>query len=56
MAQEAGYKCGITVDYGYNDLHTDLFRLKRISVNDGRSLDELIVKSSGCYAFLKQIF
>lgn len=56
IAKKAGYKCGITVDYGYNDLHTDLFRLKRISVNDGRSLDELIVKSSGCYAFLKQIF
>ncbi len=55
LAQEAGYTCGITVDFGFNDLHTDLFRLKRISVNDGRTLDELIVKSSGCYAFLKKI-
>lgn len=55
MAKEAGYKCGITVDYGFNDLHTDLFKLKRISVNDGRTLDELIVKSSGCYTFLKQL-
>jgi len=52
--QEAGYTCGVTVDHGYNDLHSDLFRLKRISVNDARSLDELVVKSSGLYAFLLQ--
>lgn len=52
--QEAGYTCGITVDHGYNDLHSDLFRLKRISVNDARSLDELVVKSSGLYAILLQ--
>lgn len=56
LAKKAGYICGITVDYGFNDLHTDLFRLKRISVNDGRTLDELIVKSSGCYAFMKHLF
>lgn len=56
MAKEAGYTCGITVDYGFNDLHTDLFRLKRISVNDGgHSHDELIVKTSGCYAFMKSL-
>lgn len=50
--KEAGYACGITVDHGYNDIHSDLFRLKRISVNDARSLDELVVKSSGLYALL----
>ncbi|MBO4905646.1 MAG: polysaccharide deacetylase family protein [Bacteroidaceae bacterium] len=55
LAKEAGYICGITVDYGFNDLHTDLFQLKRISVNDARSMDELIVKASGCYAFMKQL-
>lgn len=55
LAQKAGYMCGITVDFGFNDVQTDLFRLKRISVNDGRTKDELIVKASGCFAFLKQI-
>lgn len=55
LAQEAGYTCGITVDFGFNDIHTDLFRLKRISVNDGRTLDELVVKSSGCFAFIKKL-
>lgn len=53
LAQDAGYKCGITVDSGYNDMKTDLFRLKRFSVNDAKSTTELMVKASGCYALLK---
>jgi len=56
IAKEAGYVCGITVDPGYNDLTTDLFRLKRFSVNDARTKDELIVKSSGCFAYIKKCF
>lgn len=56
LSQEAGYSCGITVDPGYNDMHTDLFRLKRISVNDAHTKDELIVKASGCFALMKRLF
>lgn len=56
LAREAGYTCGITVDFGFNDIHTDLFRLKRISVNEGRTMDEFVVKASGCFAFFKQLF
>ena len=55
LAKEAGYTCGITVDHGFNDLNTDMFRLKRISVNEGRTQDEFIVKSSGCFAYFKQL-
>lgn len=53
MAKEAGYRCGVTVDSGYNDKHTDLFRLKRFSVNDAKSITELMVKASGVYALIK---
>ncbi len=53
LAKEAGYECGITVDYGFNDLKSDIFRLKRISLNDTDNIDELIVKASGLWAFLK---
>ncbi len=53
LARMAGYECGITVDSGYNDLKTDLFKLKRFSVNDARNTTELMVKASGCYATLK---
>lgn len=56
FAKQAGYECGITVDAGYNDRGTDLFRLKRVSVNDAKTMDELIVKASGCYVLLKQVF
>jgi peptidoglycan/xylan/chitin deacetylase (PgdA/CDA1 family) len=53
LANEAGYQCGITVDFGYNTLDTDLFRLKRLSVNDTGNLDELAVKASGVWQFFK---
>ena len=55
FTRQAGYECGVTVDPGYNDRDSDLFRLKRISVNDAESLDELIVKASGCYILLKRL-
>lgn len=53
LCKEAGYQCGLTVDYGFNTIHTDPFKLKRLSVNDTDNLDELIVKASGVWAFLK---
>ena len=53
LAKEAGYECGVTVDFGYNTLDTDLFRLKRLSVNDSSNFDELAVKASGVWQFFK---
>jgi len=56
ICREAGYKCGITVDYGFNTVSTNPLKLKRISMNDTDNLDELIVRSSGVYAFLNNLF
>lgn len=53
--RDIGYECGVTVDPGYNDENTDLFALKRFSVNDTGDMSELIVKASGCLAFLKNL-
>lgn len=55
LSQSAGYACGLTVDAGYNDEKTELFRLRRFSVGDtdGRLL--LLVKASGAWAFLQRI-
>ncbi|MBP3763007.1 MAG: polysaccharide deacetylase family protein [Bacteroidales bacterium] len=53
LAKEAGYTCGVTVDSGYNGLHSDLFRLKRFSVNDAHTTEELMVKACGLYALIK---
>ena len=55
LVKKAGYKCGITVDHGFNNLETDLFRLKRLSVNDTNDLNELIVKSTGIWSFFKTL-
>lgn len=53
FSKDAGYKCGITVDYGFNTSQTDVFKLKRLSVNDTDNIDELIVKASGVWSFFK---
>ena len=55
IAKKAGYTCGITVDFGFNTLKTDLFRLKRLSVNDTTDMNELIIKSSGVWSFFKTL-
>jgi len=54
LVKEAGYKCGVTVDFGFNTINTDLYRLKRFSVNDATGYSELIVKASGLWAFAKK--
>lgn len=54
--KKAGYACALTVDFGYNNKATDIFRLKRISVNHTNSVDELFVKTSGAWSFLKILF
>jgi len=53
--KNVGYECAITVDYGFNNDKTDLFRLKRLSVNDTDDLNELTIKSSGVWGFIKFI-
>ena len=56
ICKSAGYKCAITVDAGYNTINSDLFRLKRLSVNDTTDINELIVKASGLWGFIKEFF
>lgn len=56
FSKNLGYECGITVDPGYNSFSSDLFKLKRFSVNDTCDINELAVKSSGFYSFFKSIF
>lgn len=53
ICKQAGFDCAITVDYGFNTIYTDPYRLKRISVNDTGDMDELSVKASGVWAFFK---
>lgn len=53
IAKNNHYECGLTVDYGYNSVKTDLFRMKRINVNKTHNLYELIAKSTGAWSFFK---
>jgi len=53
FAKKAGYRYGITLDAGYNDSKTDPFKLKRFSIRDDSDVDELLVKASGLWMYLR---
>lgn len=55
LVREAGYECAFTVDPGYNSISSDLFKLKRLSLNDSSDKYEIIVKSSGLWAIMKKL-
>jgi peptidoglycan/xylan/chitin deacetylase (PgdA/CDA1 family) len=53
LARNAGYSCALTLDCGFNDQNTDLFRLRRVPLPDQASVSELLVKTSGLWGFLR---
>ncbi len=55
IVKDAGYKIGLTIDFGFNTIKSDPFRLKRIGVSDNAGIDEIIVKVSGVWAFFKTL-
>lgn len=52
IAKKEGYKCGVTVDVGFNSQDTDIFKLKRFSIRDGSDSNEVLVKASGLWWYL----
>lgn len=52
-ASAAGYSCALTCDYGFNDLRSDPFRLKRLSINDNDPIELVALKSCGLWGFFK---
>ncbi len=55
LAKEAGYGCALAADAGFNGAGSDLFRLRRLTLDDGAGPSELVVKASGVWAFLKRL-
>jgi peptidoglycan/xylan/chitin deacetylase (PgdA/CDA1 family) len=53
LAKRAGYRCAVTADPGFNSDATNPFRLKRMSIGDSEGIDELIVKTSGVWGWVK---
>ena len=53
LLENAGYTCGLTLDAGFNDSETDLFCLRRVALPDDAGVNEVIVKTSGLWTFLK---
>ncbi|MBK6905429.1 MAG: polysaccharide deacetylase family protein [Saprospirales bacterium] len=53
ILKQAGFQYAITVDYGFNTLQTDPFRLKRLSIDDSGDIDLLSLKASGVWTFFR---
>ena len=54
MVRRAGYACALTVDLGFNSRVTDLFRLRRIAIDDDDDKYGVVVKACGLWALLKR--
>lgn len=52
LLKQSGYTCAITVDYGFNTIHTDPYRLRRLSLDDTDNTDAVCVKASGAWTYL----
>jgi peptidoglycan/xylan/chitin deacetylase (PgdA/CDA1 family) len=52
-ARKAGYLCGLTGDNGYMKPADDPFRIKRISINDTRDINEFAVRLTGLWGYIK---
>jgi peptidoglycan/xylan/chitin deacetylase (PgdA/CDA1 family) len=53
--EASGYRCALTLDPGFNSRTTPAFQMKRICISDDASIDELLVKASGLWGFLKSL-
>ncbi len=56
LIKQAGYRCALTLDRGFNGANTSLFRLRRLRMSDDAGQHEVIVKASGVWAFIEGIF
>ncbi len=55
FTKDAGYLSARTLDIGWNNLDTDLYRLNVMSISDDASLNLLIAQMSGITGYLRHL-
>jgi peptidoglycan/xylan/chitin deacetylase (PgdA/CDA1 family) len=55
LAKEAGYTCGLSVDFGFNSARTDLYRVRRLAIDDEDDPSTLVVKACGLWSFFRRL-
>lgn len=55
LVENAGYRCALTLDPGFNSEKTPLFRLRRICLPDYADRHELLVKTSGLWGGIRAV-
>lgn len=56
LCKEAGYICALSADHGFNAKKRKEFVLKRIKTGDTEDVNELFIRVTGVWGFLKQVF
>ena len=55
-AKISGYRCALTMDWGFNSDRTDIYKLKRNSATDNSGLVEFVVKITGIWWMFRSFF
>jgi peptidoglycan/xylan/chitin deacetylase (PgdA/CDA1 family) len=55
LVKDAGYRCAVTLNAGFNSEATPPFRLRRISLTDASDRHELLVKTSGLWGAIRAV-
>lgn len=57
FARQVGYRCAVTVDFGFNGSSADPFRLRRIAINDDRDgANVVMLKACGLWGALRTVW
>jgi poly-beta-1,6-N-acetyl-D-glucosamine N-deacetylase len=54
--RKAGYECALTAKNGYNSGSVDLFRLKRIGINDKDNIQSVSLKLINLWFYFKRVY
>lgn len=55
IVRQAGYRCALTIDGGYNGRTNDVYRLRRVRMSDTAYASEVIVKASGLWGIWERL-
>jgi peptidoglycan/xylan/chitin deacetylase (PgdA/CDA1 family) len=55
MARQAGYKLGFSAYQGFNNIRTNVYSIKRLSINDTPNFNEFLLRLTGVWMMIVKI-
>lgn len=54
LVEEAGYSNAVSVDFGFNNDQTNIYKLKRICISNSPTVHETAIKASGIWGLIRR--